>query len=65
MEFKTKYLFNGLPSKSDVIILAYEKIKSNQGFNQYDMSNDKNIKDVIKSVYEIAHKSAIKRRKTK
>jgi len=51
MKFKTKYLFGGLPSKSDIINQAFQQIKSKQGFNQYDMSNDNNIKDVLNSVY--------------
>ena len=51
MKFKTKYLFKGLPSKPDVINLAFKQIKSEQGFNKYDMSNDDNIKDVLISVY--------------
>lgn len=51
MKFKTKYLFKGLPSKPDIVQQAFKQIKSNQGFNQYDMSNDNNIKDVLNSVY--------------
>lgn len=51
MKFKTKYLFKGLPSKLDVVNLAFKQIKSGQGFNKYDMSNDDNIRDVLISVY--------------
>lgn len=56
MKFKSKYLFKGLPSKADIINQAFSQIKSKQGFNQYDMSNDTNIKDVLLSVYNAGHK---------
>ena len=56
MKFESTYLFKGLPSKHDVLDQAFRQIKSKQGFNQYDMSNDDNIKDVLLSVYNMGLK---------
>jgi hypothetical protein len=61
MKFKSKYLFKGLPTKSDVVRQAFEQIKSKPTFSQYDMSNNDNIKDVILSVYD----AGLKRGKNK
>jgi hypothetical protein len=61
MKFTSKYLFKGLPSKADIIIQAFEKIKEGTGLSRYDMSNDDNIKDVLHSVY----KAGLKRGKNK
>lgn len=61
MKFQTKYLYQGLPSKEEIIHQAFSKIKSTTGFNRYDMSNDANIMDVLTSVYN----AGLKRGKNK
>ncbi len=59
MKFTTKYLYKGLPAKRDIVNEAFKQIKSKPTFGPYDMSNDKNIKDVLLSVYN----AGVKRRK--
>jgi hypothetical protein len=56
MKFKTKYLYNKLPSKFDILSQAFVQIKSKPIFSQYDMGNDQNIKDVLLSVYNAGYK---------